>query len=1076
MNLTKFLRPQPSLVLNRERLLQKLTGWSDKKVVLIHAQAGQGKSTLAAEYCRTLRTPSVWYNMDRDDGNSSLFLTSLAHAVTRVFPPSASGQTGVVVNRFGFGGLQHEIMRWAQEVFGKVTAPLLVVLDDCHEPLQSPELRMVLKILVESTMPNIRLMLISRTQPETDLARLRARQAVGEITGADLRFSDEETFELFNSVYGLPIAEKESAAINRMTEGWPAGLVLTHEYLSNATAEKKSEALFDNRSDDFRAHIFDYLAQEVFSVLPRDLQRFLLRTSIVDFLPVELIARVMDEGGAKRERAQTVQGFIQDLRRRNLFVTIIDEAGSVIRYHALFREFLQRKLITQTDPSEVRNLYTTAAQYFRSSGDTVSMVDLLISSGQFGQAVRTVEAHGLELISRGQVQTLLRWTQAMPLEYGGRPWFLFYRAVAFRFAEPRTALHFLELALAGFRDARGVYNGILGRMLSLCGIIEASFYAGGDFKRMEQAAATASALLQRQKRASPAVKARLSLAIGTAFFFIGRLRQGAEHLQRALELFRKTGDHFYQIQSAIYLAPCSIYHADFARARMAVKLGFDALRSIPNEAGGEAALHMAQAMTALFEGRLKDAETSLDRCLGLAQKHALEAFSFLSLDIGGWIKTATGDFEAAERLLRQCRRKGEERQNAFFTASSAHLLAVNYLHQNKIESAESEADFALSVRARSGSRLFYAVSLAVSGVIDVKRSRIERGERRLLTARRLAKQCEAAQVEANILLALADFALRNGQEKRVRSFLAAGLQTGAEKGFTHFFLFSPAALATLLREAAARGICREYCAKLLEESGAPAAPARVTIACLGGFTVRRRGERLKDSAWKGKQARTLLTLLVSDRMKKQPRDVVIEALWGSSGPEAQRANLASLIYRIRKLLDGPGCEGEGSCLLCDGEHLSLHPTLVETDVERFLAHLEKANRLRTRNEAAASLDEYERAFRLYQGDFLPDDLYEEWIARTRDQLRLRYLKGLLEMAKTAEEARDAGKAFWAYGRLFDADECHEEACRWLMTHHFTAGRRGDAIRTYERCALALKRTVEAEPEDATNRLYRNMIG
>jgi ATP/maltotriose-dependent transcriptional regulator MalT len=140
-----------------------------------------------------------------------------------------------------------------------------------------------------------------------------------------------------------------------------------------------------------------------------------------------------------------VRSFIQDLRERNLFVTTIDDATSVIRYHSLFREFLKRKLITQSDPNEVRKLYSIAANYFKSTGDAVRVVDLLISSGQFDQAVKTIESSGLELIGRGQVQTLLRWIQALPLDYVSRPWFLLYRAIAFRFIEPRKALTFFDL-------------------------------------------------------------------------------------------------------------------------------------------------------------------------------------------------------------------------------------------------------------------------------------------------------------------------------------------------------------------------------------------------------------------------------------------------------------------------------------------------------------------------------------------------------------------------------------------------------------------------------------------------------
>jgi LuxR family maltose regulon positive regulatory protein len=1076
MNLPKFLPPKLSNVLMRERLVTKLKLWDDKKLVMIHAQAGQGKSTLAAEYVQSLRSQSIWYNIDREDDNPTVFLSSLGQAVGNACPRQSATQPMVPGNRFGIGGIQQGATRWIEEVFNKISIPLCIVFDDFNNSSPTAELRFLLKMLFEHTPPHIRFILISRAQPDIELARLRAKQEVGELTGNDLKFNDAETHELFNTVFGMPLPEKEASAINQLTEGWPVGIVLIHEYLSVAADGGRTTELFKQRTDGFRAHVFDYLTQEVFSVLPRDLQQFLLRTSISDHLPVALIESLAGIRGSKQTIAATVHSYIQDLRKRNLFVTTIDDATSVIRYHSLFREFLLRKLIALSDPNEVRKLYSIAAHYFESSGDIVRVVDLLISSGQFDRAVKAIESNGIELIVRGQVQTLLRWIQALPLDYVSRPWFLLFRAIAFRFVDPRTALNFYNLALTGFRDARSVRNGTLGRMLSLCGLIEASFHMGGDFKRMELAAAAALSLLKRHKRASQAVRARLALAIGTAFFFIGRLREGTDYLRKALELFRRIGDHFYQIQSAIYLAPCSDYYGDFPGSRAALRQGFEALKYIPHETGGEAALHMAQAMTALFEGRFKEAEECINRCFGLAYKHELEAFNFLSLDIGGWLKTAKGEYEAAESLLKQCRIKGEERENAFFTASSAHLLAVNYLHQNKLDSAEAEAEYALSMRARSGSRLFYAVSLTVKGIIDVRCGRIAKGERSLLHARQLFQRCDAPQQEANVLLALAELNLKKKKDNQVKKYLEDGLRKGEELGFSYYYLFSPADLAVLLREALNRGIRRDFCLSLLNIYNQPAILPSLRIFCLGEFAVYRDGKQIKDAEWKGKQAKNLVKMLAAYQGQKCPRDVIFEVLWPDASPGAQRDNLASLIYRIRKTLDETDSRDSGSCIVMSDEHLFLNPSRVWTDAGQFLVHLDRAERLRTASDPPRSFEEYEKAFKLYRGDFLPDDLYDDWIIGTRDSLRARYINALCEMAKTAETSGEPAKAIEAYGRLFQTNECDEGACRWLMSHYLAIGNKNDALRIYERCQLALRRRLDSDPEEQTTKLYRSIIG
>ncbi len=1077
MHLTKFLPPRPPHILARDRLVNKLKSWEDKKLVIVHAQAGQGKSTLAVDYLRTLRSPSIWYNMDREDDNPTVFLASLGHAVQRVFPQLVQRLPPVPLYRLGIGSPQQGITRWIDQVLGNLPSPLLVVFDDFNNTSPSPELRSIMTVLIEYTTPHIRFMLLSRFRPDIELARLRSKQAVGEVTGDNLKFSDAETHELFNSVFGLPLPKNESAVINRVTEGWPAGLVLMHEYLAGAPeAERRKAAVLDKGFETFRAHVFDYLAQEVFTNLPHDLQRLLLRTSITDDLPVDLMERLSGLSGSKKRVSAVVHDIIGDLRRRNLFVTTVDDEGSVIRYHALFREFLQRKLIALTDPSEVKNLYSVAASYFKSQGDFVRMVNLLISSGQFEQAVRQIESRGLELIARGQIQTLLSWVQGLPLEWGNRPWLLFYRAIAFRFSDSHAALKFFDLAFARFRETRRTRDGALGQMLALCGLIEACFYAGGDFKRMARAAATAAALLKRQKTTSLEASGRLSLAIGMAFFFIGRLRQGAQYLKQALDLFRKEGDHYYQIQSASYLAVCSSYLSDFTSSRRAIRRGLEAVQNIPHEPGGDAGLNMAHAMTSLFEGSFVEAQESVNRCLNLSQMHDLEAMNLLSLDICGWLKIAMGNYEAAESLLKKCRNKGEEHENAFFTASSAHLLAVLYLHQGKLDHAQTEAEYALSIRARSGSRLFHGASLAVCGRIDVKRGRVSRGERRLLEARRISRECEARQQEANVLLALADVNIRKEEEKQTKQFLSEGFRMGEEMGFTYYYLYSPDELAALARAALRHGIAKEYCTTLLNKYDKPESASWLEICSFGGFSVLRNGERIKDSEWKGKQAKALLKRLVAEQGHSCPRDVIVDMLWPDASPEVQRTNLASLLYRMRRLLDASGTAGESeSCIVANSDQVALNVSLVRTDIDQFFTHIGKARRLKS-GEPERSVEEYEKAFHIYRGDFLPEELYEDWAAAVRNWLRTQLFEALQEMAEAAELMGNSAKAAEAYAKQFHADECNEGACRKLMSHYLMNGSKTEALRTYERCQLALRRDMETEPDPQTKKLYRSIIG
>ena len=260
MNRSKFLAPHPDKVLDRDRLVSKLASWDDKKLVIIHAQAGQGKSTLAAAYAAAQATSTVWYAMDAGDGDAAVFLACLGDALRTSHHAQFPKIPPVPRNRSGLHGQEPAIARWIGEVFGNLTRPILLVFDDYHLAASSPALRAIFKLLVESTPPLVRILLASRTRPDLDIACLRARRGAAELMGSDLRFSDKEVQELFGAVFGMPVSPAEATAINRTVEGWPAGLVLLHGYFSSsANCDRKAQLSASARSD-LHDHVFGYLA------------------------------------------------------------------------------------------------------------------------------------------------------------------------------------------------------------------------------------------------------------------------------------------------------------------------------------------------------------------------------------------------------------------------------------------------------------------------------------------------------------------------------------------------------------------------------------------------------------------------------------------------------------------------------------------------------------------------------------------------------------------------------------------------------------------------------------------------
>jgi DNA-binding SARP family transcriptional activator len=172
--------------------------------------------------------------------------------------------------------------------------------------------------------------------------------------------------------------------------------------------------------------------------------------------------------------------------------------------------------------------------------------------------------------------------------------------------------------------------------------------------------------------------------------------------------------------------------------------------------------------------------------------------------------------------------------------------------------------------------------------------------------------------------------------------------------------------------------------------------------------------------------------------------------------------------------NGPG--KAASCIIHTDGVITLNRDIVRTDVGQLLHHLDTTDRMKSSRKPENIAEEYEKAFDLYEGDFLPEDLYCDWAAPMRDRLRIRYLRALEDAAMIAELSGDRDRTLRFYEKMFSADPCNEKACSWLMTRYHSDARRGEAIRTYERCERAMNRDLDLEPDEQTKKLYRKIIG
>jgi predicted ATPase/DNA-binding SARP family transcriptional activator len=240
------------------------------------------------------------------------------------------------------------------------------------------------------------------------------------------------------------------------------------------------------------------------------------------------------------------------------------------------------------------------------------------------------------------------------------------------------------------------------------------------------------------------------------------------------------------------------------------------------------------------------------------------------------------------------------------------------------------------------------------------------------------------------------------------------------------------------------------------------------IRLLGGFGVDRGGAPVDANIWRLRKARTLVKLLALTRDQRLHRDVLIEALWPDRDPVSAVNNLHQALHVARRVLAGDG-PSNGLLELRD-DVVALHADgPVEVDVRRF-------QQLTALARASRELADLRAAALAYAGDLLPEDRFEDWAARPREELRASFCDLLVDLADAADAAGGPeAEAFDALQRVLAIDPLHERGVRGLMRRHAAAGRRSEALARYERLRDDLAAAYGTDPDPETRRLYRDLL-
>jgi LuxR family maltose regulon positive regulatory protein len=337
--------PQPKVVL-RPRLIERLNEGLHRKLILISAPAGSGKTTLVSEWLAAEAPQAAWLSLDEGDNDPPRFLAYLVAALQTIAADIGEGVLGAL--QAPRPPPNEAIMTALLNEMTTVPDDFVLVLDDYHV-IDARAVDDALTFVLEHLPPRMHLVIATREDPNLPLARLRARGQLSELRATDLRFTPDEAAEFLEGVMGLALSAEEIAALETRTEGWIAGLQLAA--LSMRGREDVSGFIRAFAGDN--RYIVDYLVEEVLHQQPERVRSFLLQTSILERLSGPLCGAVTDQ----QEGSVTLEA----LERGNLFVVGLDDKRHWYRYHRLFADVLFARLMEE-QPDRVPTLHRRASE------------------------------------------------------------------------------------------------------------------------------------------------------------------------------------------------------------------------------------------------------------------------------------------------------------------------------------------------------------------------------------------------------------------------------------------------------------------------------------------------------------------------------------------------------------------------------------------------------------------------------------------------------------------------------------------------------------------------------------------
>ncbi len=1072
------------------------------KLVLIHAPAGYGKTTLLADFASQSTLPCCWYVLDQTDSDRMTFLTTLLQSIRQRFPDFGHELDPLLRGTSSEHANEPDHERYFETVINALIAAieheidgsLALILCNYQEINDLPGVNRLVGQLLQRLPAQCVLLIESRVIPNLDFAPLLAGQRVFGIGVNQLRFTGCEIHRLAQIQGVEPLQDSEAEHLVARFDGWIAGILLgtrlsrLRQLQGDLLTPTSTESL---ESPASLQYLFSYVVNEVFKN-HQELYTFLKEVSILQEMSPALCAALLDISPSQ------ASAHLQYLEKESLFVTHSGEGDEAIYTCTPILRTLLYEELRREAPERFSALHQRAAHLLSAEKNYSRAISHALEANVYESAAGLIIESAEQMLNEGHAEMLARWIDSFPASTTNRhPRLLLIRAnIYLRQANHTRALPLLDAAekaaqaLASISDPLGAYK--LPALQAEITITRSRLlFQQGEY---EQSLHLCEQMLANLPMDEVLMRADVYMRFGMCHILLGQVAEGIAQVQKALQLWgrhtvrRQTADGHSALAAAYgMLGNFALAEHHFSRALACWKELEDVWGKIDNT--------IRFGSCKLRQGAFVEAEQAFEEALSLARGPARfqhgEAYALASL---GQLYQRREQYERALEMTEEALALSRQLADPLLINSTLGDLAMTYLYMGDAGTAQMLIA-EVKIQTTLGSPIGYkqAIRDLVYGTIYLYQHQYEQAWPYLSASEAILRRAGIKEELLLVLLRLAAYAVtqkkipeavRHLEDAATIMAISEGYELLAHQEVRRLSILHQA-IKTSPEFAAARTLFSlesEVPAELppavqapppASQAPAPAisvVPQKIAILALGEPTVYLDQEPV--TRWRMARAMELCFYLLNCA-RPMRKEAIITALWPEVDEQTTRTFYSTIYYLRQALGDEAVIAAKGGSYALTLE--AVYQGDIYYDVAEFEAQLAAGRKARAEENDAQARAAYQAMVQLYRGDYV-QSFYSDWCSTRRDELRSAYLEAHQQLALIAWRAEELDESILHWQQMLALDNWLEEAHYGLMRCYARQGKRGLALRQYQRCKEVLQEEFATTPKASIQSFYQRLIG